>query len=579
MTTSEKQYRYPGVQPFSSAQQGVFFGRQADTERLLSLILQERLCVLFGKSGHGKSSLLNAGIVPALAERSEKGKRRFVAVPVRFNTWTGWENAQTLFERFLFHLRKALQEAGIPPGEDFPELPSTLWGAFKQWNPAQGTAFVLLFDQFEEFFSYPEEQQEAFKEQLAELLYVDYPQFLEDKEDRFSMEQTAFLAEKTDVRALLSIRQDRLSELDRLQDRMQRNILRARYGLRALDDQQAREAITAPAAIGAGQPGGGSDRYLSTAFTFTPEAIGLILDNLSTHTNGQEESPEASQIETFQLQVVCASIEKQVIKDGLQKVTADDLPDFSTVFEDYYLDRIGDLPEEERLAARRLIEEGLVFEEEEQRITLLEGQIRKTYGLSLESLQRLESTHLVRREPGAHGGFTYELSHDTLVAPVLQAKRRRLEIERQRAIEEERRKSEVERDALLRQAEQERLRAEAEQGLRVKAEEAERRARRQTRTAIFISIVTIALAILAGFSYYRAESHKLEAETNLFKYREEESQKKELEARQLLREGDAFYRAKEYQFALQWYQKARTIDPDNTEIQNKIENVQLILSK
>ena len=44
----------------------LFFGREADKYYLLQQILANRLTVLTGPSGTGKSSLLNAGIVPRL---------------------------------------------------------------------------------------------------------------------------------------------------------------------------------------------------------------------------------------------------------------------------------------------------------------------------------------------------------------------------------------------------------------------------------------------------------------------------------------------------------------------------------
>jgi len=57
-------YRYPGVRPFDTTQSGQFFGRRRDILDLLDRITLEKLVVVFGKSGYGKSSLLNAGILP-----------------------------------------------------------------------------------------------------------------------------------------------------------------------------------------------------------------------------------------------------------------------------------------------------------------------------------------------------------------------------------------------------------------------------------------------------------------------------------------------------------------------------------
>lgn len=62
MNTAKR--RFPGINPFQTEEQDRFFGRDDDIRELHALIALEKVVVLFGKSGHGKSSLLNAGIVP-----------------------------------------------------------------------------------------------------------------------------------------------------------------------------------------------------------------------------------------------------------------------------------------------------------------------------------------------------------------------------------------------------------------------------------------------------------------------------------------------------------------------------------
>ncbi|MBK8704114.1 MAG: SUMF1/EgtB/PvdO family nonheme iron enzyme [Saprospiraceae bacterium] len=515
MSTPQKSYRYPGVQPFSSDQQRIFFGRQEDTQRLLSLMLQERLCVLYGKSGHGKSSLLNAGIIPALAEKGKKGNRHYVAVTVRFNTWTP-QDTQTLYDKFVFHLNKSLSQTHTDAQSRFdsaqrptkdedstsrtvvesysrkvaPSPPPTLWGAVKRWDIGANTGIVLLFDQFEEFFSYPQEQQSAFKEQLAELLYVDYPQFLEDNEDTLDPEYAAFLAEKTDVRALLSIRADRLSDLDRLKDRLPA-ILHKRYELRALDAEQARQAVTGPA----GEPG---DGYRSPAFAYDEAALLTILRELT-----GREGAEAGRIEAFLLQIVCASIEKRVLERGLATVQKADLPDFDTVFDDYYQDRIGELPQAERAPARRVLEQGLLLVDpqsgEGRRLSRDAGELAQAFQVSPALLENLERTYLLRREVNSLGSFSYELSHDTLIGPVMKSRKE------QEAVEAA-----------------ERLQREATEF--AKREKALRR--RQRRNAI-AGILALALLAVSIFSFIlAAQAQRDAAEATL----EAEQQKKEAQA-------------------------------------------------
>jgi len=61
--------RYPGIRPFAFADRHLFHGRDKEKRHLFQLIVLNDIVVLFGKSGIGKSSLLNAGVCPALEER------------------------------------------------------------------------------------------------------------------------------------------------------------------------------------------------------------------------------------------------------------------------------------------------------------------------------------------------------------------------------------------------------------------------------------------------------------------------------------------------------------------------------
>ena len=58
---------YPGLRSFQSWEAEIFFGRDAHTNRLLEILQRERLLAVIGPSGSGKSSLVRAGLLPALA--------------------------------------------------------------------------------------------------------------------------------------------------------------------------------------------------------------------------------------------------------------------------------------------------------------------------------------------------------------------------------------------------------------------------------------------------------------------------------------------------------------------------------
>lgn len=59
---------YPGVQPFQQADQNRFFGRAKDVAALTGLWKLNRLTLVAGPAGRGKTSLLQAGVLPALAD-------------------------------------------------------------------------------------------------------------------------------------------------------------------------------------------------------------------------------------------------------------------------------------------------------------------------------------------------------------------------------------------------------------------------------------------------------------------------------------------------------------------------------
>src|SRR3954447_3785929 len=57
---------WPGLLSFREADQRWFQGRREETAELLQHVKRERLTILFALSGIGKSSVLQAGLFPAL---------------------------------------------------------------------------------------------------------------------------------------------------------------------------------------------------------------------------------------------------------------------------------------------------------------------------------------------------------------------------------------------------------------------------------------------------------------------------------------------------------------------------------
>ncbi|MEI7587490.1 hypothetical protein [Runella sp.] len=363
--------------------------------------------------------------------------------------------------------------------------------AFPAGSPA--AVFVLLFDQFEEFFTYPLEQQQDFKDQLAELLYTDYPHFLEQNEARLQADQIAALAEPLDVRALFSVRADRMHEMNRLADRLDK-ILHNLYELQALPRAEAEKAIVLPATLPQ------SEGYAGAPFVFDRPALDRILDFLA---------DAQGRVEANQLQILCDSFEQRTIGENITRFGTDNIGDLQQVISNYYHHKIADIqPPETRLAVQRLCEEGLAMEGEPPlRLSLHEAQISRLFGVPPSLLLRLVDLRLLRAEAGAGGGAVYELPHDTLLLPVLEAKRVRQE---EMAKEAER----VAAEEALRRAKE----AEAQA-------DKERRRRQQATTLAIAAVVGLLLALAAMFWAFsaqkQAEAAKKEAQDNLNALKEE----------------------------------------------------------
>src|SRR3989442_15462002 len=57
---------FPGLRPFDFDESHLFFGRDGQSEQLISKLGRARFLAVVGTSGSGKSSLVRAGLLPAL---------------------------------------------------------------------------------------------------------------------------------------------------------------------------------------------------------------------------------------------------------------------------------------------------------------------------------------------------------------------------------------------------------------------------------------------------------------------------------------------------------------------------------
>ncbi len=66
-----------GPRAFEESERELFFGRDLETRQLAALVIAQRVVVLYSPSGAGKTSLLQAGLIPLLGRQ-----KRLVVLPV-----------------------------------------------------------------------------------------------------------------------------------------------------------------------------------------------------------------------------------------------------------------------------------------------------------------------------------------------------------------------------------------------------------------------------------------------------------------------------------------------------------------
>src|SRR5258705_13701428 len=57
---------FPGLRPFKFHEHELFFGREEQYEQMVAKLSRARFLAVVGTSGSGKSSLVRAGLLPAL---------------------------------------------------------------------------------------------------------------------------------------------------------------------------------------------------------------------------------------------------------------------------------------------------------------------------------------------------------------------------------------------------------------------------------------------------------------------------------------------------------------------------------
>ncbi|MGW8225746.1 MAG: nSTAND1 domain-containing NTPase [Anaerolineales bacterium] len=218
---------YLGLVTYQESDTDLFFGREELLEKLLSRLAGERFLCLSGPSGSGKSSLVRAGVIPAL--------RKGLAIPGS-DKWL--IRTLTPGNQPIESLAKAMAAMASQVGQSFQfagdhvrengkidaKALSTLIDLFTQDGGSQQALIVV--DQFEEVFAENRDkvEQDAF---IAQLIY-------------------AVQAENGNLNVILTLRSDFLSHTTSLPG-LNQLINQGIQLIGAMDSSELARAITLPA--------------------------------------------------------------------------------------------------------------------------------------------------------------------------------------------------------------------------------------------------------------------------------------------------------------------------------------------
>ena len=387
---------YVGPRSFQTGEK--LYGRDRETRELLDLLIAERIILLHSPSGAGKSSLIQAGLIPQLEREG------FHVLPVvRVNQ----EPPDSLpesdnFNRYIFSVLLSLEES-LPEEERKPleQLSSMTLDSYLEIHThlngdphdddgteAAHESHVLIFDQFEEVLTIDATNREAklaFFNQLGEALR---------ERKRWG---------------LFSMREDYLAALDPYLRPVPTRLANT-FRLDFLGVNAARQAIQQP--------------VQASQVSFSHAAVSKLVNDLR---QVQIQQPDGSMevrlgpyVEPVQLQVVCYHLWQQLPSDKME-ISADDVSAIGNVDQslaEYYAEQMASTAEKSGVKERRIREwfERQLITEGGIRGQVLMGQ-EESEGLDNRAIRILEDTHLIRAEKRL-GATWFELAHDRLIQPV-----------------------------------------------------------------------------------------------------------------------------------------------------------------
>ncbi len=423
---------WPGLLAFREVDDQYFHGRDFETDLLFRKVERERLTVLFGLSGLGKSSILQAGLFPLL--------RRENVLPIYIRLDFSPEKPDLTGQVKAAIVREAERSKVEAPR---PSPKETLWEYFHRadadfWSERHRIVIPLLvFDQFEEVFTLGARDRaraqatNAFLLELADLVEARPPLQLRARLEleppgKRPSEAARFTFERHRYKVLLTLREDFLPDLEALADRMG-SVAHNRFRLERMNGVAALQAVNQAKHI------------------ITPDVAEKVVRFVAA-ADPHEELVNL-EVEPALLSVVCGELNTQRLERREAQITERALEGSQNqILSDFYERSIADLGD----AVCTFVEEKLLTPRGYRNLVVYDEALGFP-GVTEEAIEELVRRRLVHVEERGRRRLL-ELSHDLLTGVVTasrdERRRRQKEAEAVRKLEERHRKS-LQRAALL----------------------------------------------------------------------------------------------------------------------------------
>lgn len=416
------------------------YGRSGEIHTLSMMILQNSQTVVYGRSGIGKSSVLNAGVFPRVRRKG------VFPVYVRFE--------HNVEKSYLDQIKDAVERETKRPGQEItirelvaPGQDETLWEYFhrveyidRDGDPVRP---LIVFDQFEEIFTLENDKgkRHRFFRELTDLINNIRPDNLEagNKSSEGSGEVSATTGldlgldllgdlnfeykDGSDFHLVFTLREDFLSYLERNTVGIPA-LKNNRYCLQPINEEQAAEIIMKP------RPG-----------LVDISVAKLIIEKVTREKDFEIDGVPELQVDSAILSLYLSRLYDKMEAEGVETITRELVETHSdNIIEDFYSDAIKGLES----GSVQWLEDTLI-NEDGRRDNRDRSTVLRESGLSEEDLDRLIYDVKLLRQFSYGGDLRVEYIHDVLCPVITDRRQKREENERIKEVErkahEEKRKS------------------------------------------------------------------------------------------------------------------------------------------